>query len=116
MSKPSLNDLTFNYYQSVSASTSTYESIGLPPAVFTALGLNEEAGEVAGKIKKFYRDKLDTDATREQVKLELGDTLWYLSETARHWGITLQQVADANMAKLADRRSRGVIHGNGDSR
>jgi NTP pyrophosphatase (non-canonical NTP hydrolase) len=109
--------MSFNYYQTQSATTSTYEaSTSMPPSVFTALGLNEEAGEVAGKIKKFYRDNLNEAETKEKIKLELGDVLWYLSETARHWGITLQEVAEGNIKKLADRRARNVIHGAGDNR
>lgn len=107
----------FNKYQDISKVTSTYEaSTSMPPSVFTALGLNEEAGEVAGKIKKFYRDNLNEVETKEKIKLELGDVLWYLSETARHWGLTLQEVAEGNIKKLADRRARNVIHGAGDNR
>lgn len=103
-------------YQIWAGSRSKYEEIGLPCDVFTALGMNEEAGEVAGKIKKFYRDHIDKDVAREAIKLELGDVQWYLSETARHWNILLSDVMEANIDKLNSRHARGVIHGSGDNR
>lgn len=90
-----------------------------PPAYepfLLALGLAGEAGEVAEKIKKFYRDDLPYEESREAIKKELGDTLWYLGQVARNWGFALSEVAKGNLAKLEDRRARGVISGQGDNR
>ena len=52
------------------------------PIVYPTLGLANEAGEVAGKIKKLFRDKGGriTAADRESLKMELGDVLWYLAQ------------------------------------
>ena len=80
-----------------------------------------EAGEVAEKFGKAIRDDQYpqlalTPARREAMKLELGDTLWYLTATAEALGFTLEEVAEANLAKLTDRRARGVLHGDGDAR
>lgn len=109
--------MTLDEYQLKASETFRYApEMGMPMKVFTALGLNEEAGEVAGKTKKFYRDNLDEAVSMEAIKLELGDTLWYLSQCARLWGLTLEEVAQANIAKLADRHKRNVIHGSGDDR
>ena len=52
--------------------------------IYPALGLVNEAGEVAGKIKKVFRDKggeINAE-TREALKAELGDVLWYLAQVA----------------------------------
>lgn len=107
----------FHEYQEAATRTFKYDNdMGLPPIAFCALGLTEEAGEVAGKIKKYYRDTLDIDTTRDAIRKELGDVLWYLSQVARLWGLTLDSVAHENLAKLADRVKRGVIHGSGDNR
>ena len=88
------------------------------PIVYPTLGLLNEAGEVAGKVKKIFRDRhgVITDADRDALTLELGDVLWYLSELCTRLGIRLGDVADRNISKLADRSARGVLGGDGDDR
>lgn len=82
------------------------------------LGLCGEAGEIAEKTKKIVRDhdsdfsKLDTD----DLKKELGDVLWHVAVIAHHFDIPLQDIAEANIAKLADRLQRNQISGSGDNR
>lgn len=70
-----------------------------------AIGLSEEAGEVLGLVRKhlFMRHDLD----RERVKKELGDVLWCLAATARSAGLTLDEIAEANVAKLRARYPEG---------
>lgn len=86
--------------------------------IYPALGLAEEAGEVAGKFAKAVRDcNGKVDGTRkEEIKKELGDVLWFVSEIATCLEIPLEDVAQKNLDKLASRKSRGVIHGSGDNR
>lgn len=82
------------------------------------LGLVGETGEIAEKAKKIIRDK-NSDFSQwdtEDVKKELGDTLWYLAVIADHFDLKLDEVAEHNIAKLADRRLRGVLGGSGDDR
>ena len=88
------------------------------PIVYPTLGLANEAGEVAGKVKKIFRDKggFISDADREALKQELGDVLWYLTQICTELGLTLEEVAEANLVKLASRQARGQIRGDGDSR
>jgi NTP pyrophosphatase (non-canonical NTP hydrolase) len=89
---------------------------GLLP--YHALGLAEEAGEVVGKVKKALRryERLDSPGVKQAVLTELGDVLWYMAAMCHDMGCTLQQVADINIKKRADRQSRGVIKGEGDDR
>lgn len=85
---------------------------------YLSLGLPNEAGEVAGKVKKIIRDKdgiIDED-TRNAIKDELGDVLWYLAMLGQELGFTLEEIATNNIEKLASRLKRGVIKGNGDNR
>ena len=86
--------------------------------VYPALGLADEAGEVAGKVKKIMRDHdgYISLEDRDALKYELGDVLWYLTQIATELGLSMEEVATANIAKLADRQRRGVINGNGDNR
>lgn len=81
---------------------------------YTVLGLVSEAGEVAGKLKREFRG--DSDPQREAMIMELGDTLWYVATAADELGITLLQLAERNLTKLASRKSRGTLHGTGDDR
>jgi NTP pyrophosphatase (non-canonical NTP hydrolase) len=86
--------------------------------VYPTLGLTNEAGEVAGKIKKIFRDHNGeiSEADRESLKGELGDVLWYLTQICTELGLTLEEVAEANLVKLFSRQARGVIGGDGDIR
>jgi NTP pyrophosphatase (non-canonical NTP hydrolase) len=88
------------------------------PIVYPTLGLANEAGEVAGKIKKIFRDKggLIEDVDRQALKYELGDVLWYLTQICTELDLTLEEVAAANLEKLFSRQARGQIRGEGDQR
>ena len=106
--------MTFNEYQNKAASTAMYEDSVLYPT----LGLTSEAGEVAGKVKKVLRDNegVFTDANCVPIADELGDVLWYVAALADDLGYTLEEIAEMNIKKLADRQARGVIKGSGDGR
>jgi len=84
---------------------------------YDGLGLGE-AGEVQGKIKKIIRDNggIITPEATEEIKKELGDTLWYIASMCENLGITLGDVANSNIEKLHDRQKRGVLNGSGDNR
>lgn len=88
------------------------------PIVYPTLGLANEVGEVAGKIKKIFRDRggVISEADREALKQELGDVLWYFTQICTELDLTLEEVAGANLEKLFSRQARGVIRGDGDTR
>lgn len=101
------------------ASRSTWSLIKTDhPIVYPTLGLANEAGEVAGKIKKIFRDKggVVGEREREELKHELGDVLWYLTQICTELGLTLEEVAATNLEKLALRQARGTLYGEGDVR
>jgi len=82
------------------------------------LGLSGEAGEVTEIVKKILRNKHGEFDSKDEEKIrkELGDVLWYLSALATHFCIDLESLAMENIAKLQDRKDRGVIKGSGDNR
>jgi NTP pyrophosphatase (non-canonical NTP hydrolase) len=88
------------------------------PIVYPTLGLTNEAGEFAGKVKKIFRDKngVIDDTDREALKQELGDVLWYVAQIATELGVSLEDVASSNLTKLFDRLERDRIKGSGDNR
>lgn len=77
------------------------------------LGLVGESGEVAEKLKKYYRG--DSEALQD-LTAELGDVLWYLAALATVLGLDLDEIAEENIKKLSSRKARGVIKGSGDNR
>ena len=109
--------MDFNDYQNKSRKTAKYPAIG-HPVIYPALGLVNEAGEVAGKIKKVFRDKDGqiNEETRQALKAELGDVLWYIAQVATELDLSMDEIAEYNIAKLYDRLERGRIQGDGDNR
>ncbi len=111
------NVSTFATYQS--ESRKTWHRISTDhPIIYPTLGLTNEAGEVAGKVKKIFRDKggVISPEDREALKHELGDVLWYLTQICTELDLTLDEVAGANLTKLFSRLERGQIRGEGDNR
>lgn len=107
--------MTFSDYQRAAMSTAIYPNRGSNLA-YPTLGLCGESGEVAEKVKKYYRDGTSADELGEQVAKELGDVLWYITAIAWELGWTLDDIAEMNIQKLASRKERGVQHGSGDDR
>ena len=109
--------MDLNAYQHGARQTARYPDVGANP-IYPTLGLCGEAGEVADKVKKVLRDQNGcfSDAVKQSLLLELGDVLWYLAQLASELGFELDQVAEANLEKLASRAARNVISGSGDHR
>ena len=101
-------------------------------AMYPALGLAEEAGEVCGKIAKFIRhndgmtpqdaEKSSSPLTRDEVTRfraalmsELSDVMWMVAEIATLNGLDLDKIMEYNIVKLTERRSKGLIDGSGDT-
>ena len=100
-----MSDLTLNTYQELALRTAGNHGDFERTLIYTALGLNGEAGETAEMIKKafFHGHELDLDA----LKKELGDVLWYAAVMADALGLTLAEVAQHNVDKLARRYPQG---------
>ena len=57
-----------------------------------------------------------TEERRQKIVKELGDTLWYAAQLATEIGVSLGEVAQINIDKLAARRAADKIHGEGSDR
>jgi len=110
-------NLTLNDYQCQATQTSIYPDVGYNHK-YPTLGLCGESGEVAEKVKKIDRDHFGqiNDEITKDIKKELGGVLWYLSQTAREFGLSLGEIAQYNLDQLNSRAERGKLHGDGDDR
>lgn len=94
--------MKLNEYQELSSRTAAKHENEL---INYGLGIAGEAGEVADLIKKasFHGHHINKD----DVKKELGDVLWYVSQLARLAGLTFEEVAQGNIDKLMKRYPEG---------
>ena len=96
--------MDLNDYQKQAQRTSNTND-GYDKVLNGVLGLAGEAGECADIVKKHQFQ--GHELSREEVIEELGDVLWYVAETATGLGITLHDVAMANIEKLWARYPHG---------
>ena len=92
-------------YQSAAARTTNPKLSDGERLLDAAAGLSEEAGEILGVVRKhaFQSHPLN----RDKLQTELGDALWCLAIAAQSAGLTLEQVAATNIAKLRSRYPDG---------
>lgn len=100
---------------------------------YMMLNLVGEVGEFASKCAKHIRkghaeiglNEFDfigditlgeVNAAYDELRKEAGDILWELSGLCSVMGWNLEDVAQENLDKLADRKKRNVIVGEGDNR
>lgn len=100
---------------------------------YMMLNLVGEVGELASKVAKDIRKKnavigdIRNDITGimpyeewekrwEEYMYEAGDILWQLAGLCEVMNWSLDYVAEMNLRKLASRKQRGVIDGEGDNR
>jgi len=109
--------MDFKEYQKESRKTAVYPKLG-DDFIFPTLGLAGEVGEVVEKVKKVIRDENGTmdSKSKEMIKKELGDVLWYMSQLASELGIDLDDIANDNINKINSRKIRGKLNGEGDNR
>lgn len=110
--------MNFREYHDAAMVTKTYPQESSLWLTYPTLGLVGEAGEVANKVKKIFRDKQGQVSEEDKAKIadELGDCLWYVAAICDDLNLDMSAIAENNIAKLRDRKERGVIKGNGDNR
>ena len=105
-----------NDYQDWTIQTAIYPGSGTGNDMelyYLSLGLTSEAGEVAGKVKKYIRDgKLDIGG----IAYEISDVVWYIARLADAIGYTLEDIMEINYNKLNKRKNNNTLSGSGDER
>jgi len=110
--------ITTEEYQDFTLSTWIGNDSSTESELRLVCGMAEESGEVAGKIKKWYRGDFgdDADRFRSDLQAEMGDLLWYVAMLHNLYDMTLEETMIMNVEKLLDRQSRDKIQGSGDVR
>src|SRR5262249_12796941 len=101
------NQLTFRDYQKQAIQTDRTRGERLESIIVPLLGLAGEAGSLLSEYKKWLREGDRYRPFTDQVAEEIGDILWYLANIAEKEGLDLQDIAEENLAKLADRFQPG---------
>lgn len=97
--------MTLNEYQQLAKRTSRDDLTQENHLMNGLLGLAGESGECCDLLKKRWFQ--DGRAIYADLVDELGDVLWYVSETASALGVTLNEVAQHNIDKLKKRYPDG---------
>lgn len=112
--------MTFDDYQKLAIKTALISHPDNPDMQNSiwVMGIAGEAGEVVEKWKKAvaYRQGNFSEAEFEDFKKEFADVIWYIAVLAESLGLSLNELMEANIAKLQDRQKRNVIKGAGDNR
>lgn len=110
--------MTFDEYQKQALTTAIFNKDPLMDKTIWAMGISGEAGEVLEKWKKIvaYKDGVVSDQDHKEIKKELGDVVWYVALMAHSLDMSLGEIMELNLQKLADRKKRGVQKGKGDNR
>jgi len=110
--------MTIDEYQKRALTTAVNDYEPLMEKTIWAMGIAGEAGEVVEKWKKIvaYKNGKITDEDLKELSKELGDVVWYIAVMADSLGLSLDDILQQNLAKLASRKERGVQRGAGDNR
>ena len=74
----------------------------------------ERLRELQNKLKKVIRDNKTLNSA--DIEAELGDILWYISQLATEFNLSLNNIAKKNLNKLKARQLGNKISGEGDNR
>jgi len=113
-----MSENALNRYQKLAFTTAVYPRAGTGNYDYPLKGLVEEVGEIAGHLKRVERDDASVITTTRllQIEHEMGDVLWYLAALATELGLSLSEISAENLVKVASRKERNAIHGEGSER
>lgn len=100
-----LDEITADAYQLYQGHVNGFKDFSRDSICLCTLGLAGESGEVADLIKKHYGHGKSIEL--DELILELGDVMWYLSQLSRLLGFTMTEVMTMNMQKLHNRHPGG---------
>lgn len=104
--------MNFDEFQRLSMRTFKTEpglTVQQSKAMLGSIGLAGEVGECTEPVKKwFFHHSRTPEQVRDALREEIGDVLWYASCLADAFGLSLQDIAERNVAKLEARYKERV--------
>ena len=86
------------------------EGANIERLLTAGVGINAEGGEFLEIIKKMvFQGKAWNRDNREHLIIELGDIMWYVAQATMALGISMEDVLDTNIKKLAKRYPEGTF-------
>lgn len=110
------HDLNMIYSMIEASTIHTLRELTLPQLT---LKMNRYANMIAGFLEKWYcihNCELRYRDRYTQIPHYMSDIIACIEEIANRCNSTLEDVYIANLKKLADRKNRGTLHGDGDNR
>lgn len=99
--------MTFQEYQDIIKNYHNYP-VGLG-VYYASLALNEEMGNLSGKLKLSLLDDYEiTDRERQKLGITLGDIIFWCSSMCSDMGLSLEQVMDLNLRKLNMMKEKAI--------
>jgi len=95
--------MEMDLYQKEALKTDKMLATGGVDLIVSLLGLAGETGELLSEYKKYLRDGESHKLFKERIQEELGDILWYLTNVASKFSISLDDIARANILKCRSR-------------
>ena len=89
---------TLNDYQTIAANITRPQEL-----VHSVLALAEEAGEVVAVLRRAMYREMQGNEIVDRLEDELGDVLWCVAAVAADAGLSLEAIAQRNLAKLKER-------------
>lgn len=97
--------MTGNEYQNLAARTIDFKNMDSSDQEYHALfGMSGEIGELHSIYQKYYQGHKDS---KEHMKKEVGDLLWFIAEYCTANGWLLEDVMQMNIDKLKARYPEG---------
>ena len=93
-----------------------FRDIEMSRLLTAGVGLSGEVGEFNEIIKKImFQEKTFDEVTREHMKRELGDIMWYVAQACLALKVSLVDVINGNKEKLSKRFPQHQFDENDDA-
>ena len=99
-----MEEMTLREYQELARRTQNFELTNKERMLHALHGISAETGEIHGFFQKIYQGH---EFSVDELKKEIGDLEWFVSELCDCMGFELEDVCRGNIEKLKKRYPEG---------